>query len=407
MDWIYNTHNPNTFIDKQRFNISIQHNPHEAVPERLNGDLHLELSDLDAQVLWVFYVIDNHIYNWVVDRVVSLHTPSIDIRKMFSEHIKDNTLTQTIQICCNAFPTYHSFYTPIISEIAYQTIKWVSNKYLYFRHYHGLEKNFRMSKSTDIMQHMLRLELGFAKQIINYLHVYSVEDDYKLCTIKYHQQMPFDLSLPTNAIECIVALPTITKTADGTKLECGIDLGIRTFATVYNPNEIYSIQTNTLELIDKFLKKINNINFKLTNSDTNCVQRQKLKKGLNKYTRRMENVINDLHCKVAHEILRAYDVIYIGKIQFDDATNEYYKILKFDQFINILKGLAKRYCAEIILIDEYMTTKLCSNCGAWNNPSYGKTYQCRCGVRVDRDINAAKNILSKGKNTNYRHQTKN
>src|SRR5579872_466937 len=400
MDWIYNSHNPNTYIDKQRFNMSIQHNPNEATPERLNGDLHLELSDLDAQNLWVFYVIDNHIYNWVVDQIVSLHIPSIDIRKMFNEHIKDDKLIKVIQECSNAFPTYHSNYTPIISEIAYQTIKWVSNKYLYFRQYHGLEKDFRMSKSVNIMCHMLRLKLGFAKQIINYLNVYSVEDDYKLCTIKYHEQMPFDLTLPLNAFECVVALPTITKTVDKTKLECGIDLGIRTFATIYNPNEVYSIKTDTMELIDKFLEKINNINSKLADPTIKCPVRQKLRKGLNKYTQRMTNAVKDLHCKVAHEILRAYDVIYIGKIQFDDANNKYYSILNFDQFIDILKGLSKRYGAEIILIDEFMTTKLCSNCGAWNNPSYAKTYQCRCGVRVDRDVNAAKNILIKGKQKN-------
>ena len=54
------------------------------------------------------------------------------------------------------------------------------------------------------------------------------------------------------------------------------------------------------------------------------------------------------------------------------------------------KGVRLDICGE-----EY-TTKTCGACGKIKEMGGAKTYECdRCGLKIDRDINAARNILLK------------
>jgi len=50
------------------------------------------------------------------------------------------------------------------------------------------------------------------------------------------------------------------------------------------------------------------------------------------------------------------------------------------------------------MINEYRTSKCCSNCGNLKNDlGSNKEYNCeKCLKKYDRDVNASKNILIKG-----------
>ena len=44
-----------------------------------------------------------------------------------------------------------------------------------------------------------------------------------------------------------------------------------------------------------------------------------------------------------------------------------------------------------------MTSKLCSKCGAYNDVKGSKVYECsECGLKIDRDVNGAKDISMRG-----------
>jgi hypothetical protein len=45
-------------------------------------------------------------------------------------------------------------------------------------------------------------------------------------------------------------------------------------------------------------------------------------------------------------------------------------------------------------VNEHLTSQICSNCGRIKK--CGKVYRCKCGNVMDRDSNAAKNILNRG-----------
>lgn len=49
----------------------------------------------------------------------------------------------------------------------------------------------------------------------------------------------------------------------------------------------------------------------------------------------------------------------------------------------------------VILAKNAPTTKLCSNCGAWHDELrvWHRTFKCECGISMDRDIHAAKNMV--------------
>jgi putative transposase len=81
-------------------------------------------------------------------------------------------------------------------------------------------------------------------------------------------------------------------------------------------------------------------------------------------------------------------------------------------FVLKLKQKAIEYDTSIIEIDRWFpSSKLCSCCGAIKEDLTlaDRTYECECGIKIDRDINAAINILKVGLKTlspeydDYRH----
>ena len=76
----------------------------------------------------------------------------------------------------------------------------------------------------------------------------------------------------------------------------------------------------------------------------------------------------------------------------------------FSMFVSILEYKAEWYGRKIIKIDRfYPSTQLCSGCGYKNESIKGleglkvREWICpQCGEVIDRDLNAAKNILNEG-----------
>jgi putative transposase len=50
---------------------------------------------------------------------------------------------------------------------------------------------------------------------------------------------------------------------------------------------------------------------------------------------------------------------------------------------------------RVVLVPPAYTSQRCLCCGAFNNPDSSEIYACAaCGLRIDRDLNAARNILA-------------
>lgn len=182
---------------------------------------------------------------------------------------------------------------------------------------------------------------------------------------------------------------------------CGIDPGVRTFMTVFETNDCIEYQHN-----EDALKKLNaKHNVLLNRKKNNIFEKRALKRKLNKIESRKSNLIDELQWKVIHDILNINDVVFYGDIKSHNISkksnnrvlNRSFNDLKFYKFKQRLLFKATEKNKLVISVNEAFTSQTCSFCGKMYKPGCSKVYDCtHCHKRMDRDINAAKNILMKG-----------
>lgn len=120
---------------------------------------------------------------------------------------------------------------------------------------------------------------------------------------------------------------------------------------------------------------------------------------------KIRNQRTDFHHKLSHQMAKQYDVVCVedldmramsgsmglGKGVMDNGYGSFCRMLDYK-----LKGQGKR----LIKVDRYYpSSKTCSCCGKVkpNLKLSERIYECECGHRMDRDLNAAINIREEGK----------
>ena len=112
----------------------------------------------------------------------------------------------------------------------------------------------------------------------------------------------------------------------------------------------------------------------------------------------------DLIHKTTLDIVRNYDKIFVEDLNVSGMMKDR-KLAKsisdvaWGTFINTLKYKAEWNDKEIVEVGRFFpSSKTCNGCG-WINNSLklnDRTWKCKCGKELDRDLNAAKNILNEG-----------
>lgn len=187
--------------------------------------------------------------------------------------------------------------------------------------------------------------------------------------------------------------------------KCGIDLGVRTFATVYSPSQTLEVGTNLLPEIDKYNKRMDKIK---SDKDLKLLSENKYKRLKDKYGNKMRNKIDDLHKKASIYLVKRFDEINLGKISTSkiisnkrdnlrDIIKRRISVLSFYKFNETIKKMGIKYESKVNEIDEYMTSKMCHSCkNIHQELGSNKIYICeKCGIKIDRDINASINIYKK------------
>ena len=177
-----------------------------------------------------------------------------------------------------------------------------------------------------------------------------------------------------------------------------LDPGHRVFLSCLSNKHLIEIGNGVDKKIKKKLKKMDKIK---TLKNVNHKRKHLLKRE-----KVLSNYINNLHWQVISYITDNYNHILLGNystksIVENDKTEKMTKrigsSLKFFQFREklIYKCLLKG--CNFSLVDEFNTTKSCSNCSKINNIGSSKEYLCKgCNNKYPRDINSCKNILLRG-----------
>ena len=181
----------------------------------------------------------------------------------------------------------------------------------------------------------------------------------------------------------------------------GLDLGVKDLAIDSNGFK-YKNHKYLAKSEDKLAREQRKLSHMLVGSSNRNKQRIKIAK----IYRKINNQRNDYLHKLSKHIINENQVICVEDLKVNKMTedNDYNKSImdaSMSRLLTMLAYKASWYDRTIIKIpSDYPSSQLCSSCGYKNSITKDlsiRKWTCpKCGVRHDRDINAANNILSKG-----------
>lgn len=176
----------------------------------------------------------------------------------------------------------------------------------------------------------------------------------------------------------------------------GIDLGLRTFATLSNGTKI-----NNPKHFKLLEKKLADAQRQTSRKKRGSHNRKKAKFKATKVYEKISNNRSDFLHKLSHQLVNNYSFIALEKLQSQKmAEQNYGKSINdagWNMFANMITYKAESAGCEVVFVDPKDTTKTCCKCGYKQDmPLSERIYYCPvCNTVEDRDVNAAKNILAK------------
>jgi putative transposase len=180
-----------------------------------------------------------------------------------------------------------------------------------------------------------------------------------------------------------------------------LDPGIRRFGTGITENKVIKIGEGCSKTVENYLRRKDMI---MNNENINKNIKKKNEKMINK---KITNIVNELHWKTINYLTKNNESILIGNMSskgivskkgnLNRMTKRIAQSLRFYEFRTRLKYKCNIRNAEYGNIDEWMTSKMCSMCGnIKENLGGNEKYECnKCGIKMERDVNGARNIHMK------------
>lgn len=176
----------------------------------------------------------------------------------------------------------------------------------------------------------------------------------------------------------------------------GVDLGIKQLITTSDGLQVKMFTENQSE--QKHLQKI--LSRKVKGSSRYRRVKLRLAKVHKKVAARRTWLLHN----ISSFLVTNYDTIVLEDLNVSGMMKNH-KLARaiqnqaWTQLVHQLSYKAKWFGSELIRIGRFFpSSKLCSRCGCLKDDLTlsDRTYTCDCGLRLDRDLNAAINILAEG-----------
>jgi putative transposase len=201
---------------------------------------------------------------------------------------------------------------------------------------------------------------------------------------------------------CISCECTATEPNEPTEPKAvGVDIGIRHMAAT-SDGKLYD-HSNDMR---KDLRKLKKLSYRLSRDRCDPVKERKARSRLRHHHRNMVNKRKENIERISKEMVDNNDIIVMEKLNVKKLWNRSLSKSMTRGFVNSSLGLlrnriqSKAECAgkRIIEVNPKGTSQMCSQCGAEVKKKLNiRMHSCPfCGLAVDRDINAAINILHRG-----------
>ena len=176
----------------------------------------------------------------------------------------------------------------------------------------------------------------------------------------------------------------------------GLDVGIKEFYTDSNGD----ICSNP-KYLRKSEKRLKRLQRRLSKCQKGSKNRKKFQKKLAKQHLLVSRQRKDFVVKTARALCESNDIIAVEDLQVKNMVKNH-KLAKsisdasWSMFRTWLEYFGKVFNREIVAVQPHFTSQNCSSCGEIVKKSLSvRTHVCGCGTILDRDHNAAINILNR------------
>lgn len=182
-----------------------------------------------------------------------------------------------------------------------------------------------------------------------------------------------------------------------TNKSVGVDVGLEKFAALSDGTMVENPR-----YLRKSEAKLKHEQRKLSRKKKGSNSRKKQRTKVAKIHRKVKNQRNDFLHKESCKLVTNYDVIVFEDLWIKNMVKNH-RLAKsisdasWSKFVEYATYKAVSAGKEVILVNPRNTSQICSGCGNTVKKSLAvRTHKCPCGLVLDRDINAAINILRLG-----------
>jgi len=180
----------------------------------------------------------------------------------------------------------------------------------------------------------------------------------------------------------------------------GIDVGLSHFATLSDGEQIENPRFFRRD--EKALAKAQQ---RLSKCEPRTPEYRKARRVIQHIHQRIANRRRDFAHKLSRRLVNEYQIISFEKLDIQDMQDGNFRGMnksisdaawrQFREYTSYKAAWADRLCVEV---DPRNTTKMCSACGEIVPKTLSeRVHRCpHCGLEMDRDHNAALNILARG-----------
>ncbi|MBR6205077.1 MAG: transposase [Candidatus Methanomethylophilaceae archaeon] len=181
----------------------------------------------------------------------------------------------------------------------------------------------------------------------------------------------------------------------------GIDLGLNNLAA-FSDGTFY----DNKKQYDRMSSKMIKIQRKMASYEIGSEEHTRYKRRLDHLFEHYNNQMKDDMHKRSTAIVGSYSMIALEDIDVKKMIGHYrthagrrsQSTAAWRTFVGMIEYKAEKAGVEVVFVNPRNTSQICSGCGFYVKKDLGvRVHECpMCGLVIDRDVNAAKNILRIG-----------
>ncbi|MFA4956008.1 MAG: transposase [Candidatus Methanoperedens sp.] len=360
-----------------------------------------------------FRIYPNKNHEVIMNRTLTtcrwLYNNSLAERKRQAEI---NELERTFGICPWGKPEWLNYYDQanslsgsktefqkeVQSQVLQNVLKRVERSFKNFFNGFGYPRFQGRDRYNSFTYPQSGFELKDGKLILSKIGVIKIvqhreiEGKIKTCTIKkdidqWYVSFSVEIDIPIIPVEI--------------KTETGIDVGLKSLITMSN-----GCQIEPPEFLRKSEDKLTHEQKRLSRKKLRSKNRNNQRIIVAKVHRRIRNQRKDFAHKISKILVEEYDCIVFEDLQVQNMVKNHHLAKSisdagWSQLINFTKTKAE-YAGKIVeLVNPRNTSQNCSSCGNTVKKDLSvRVHSCPfCGLVLDRDHNAAINILGRSNST--------